>query len=206
MPDTVTTYATDPDVLNFLGQIRNRLPEWIGTAELRAPFLEIAHSEVVDSLAAAYPQGVPSFTGAGRDVVRYAEAKLAAAQILDAVRVNLSTDQLDAPDRLRSSAFLSLEGGVAGYLPDTEQTPTPGGGGTGGGTTTTGPRPRVSSYTSLSAFPDPYEGVRDYAEGYVAPEIPSNPGNPAPAPTPAPDGDVFDDEAAQAEYDAGLAS
>ena len=43
--------------------------------------------------------------------------------------------------------------------------------------------------------------MRDYAEGYVAPEIPSNPGNPTPDP-----GDGFDDDAAQAEYDAGLAS
>ena len=63
------------------------------------------------SSAKVYPDGLPRFAGDGLTVVRYAEAKLAAAEVLDAIRVNLP-DLGDAPDQLRASALGSLRDGV----------------------------------------------------------------------------------------------
>lgn len=146
-------YASDADVLNALGTLGkgDRLPDWVDVASFRG----IAHADVLDRLSRIYPDGVPVFVGPGLDVVRYAEAKLAAAEILEAIRVNLP-DLGEAPDRLRSSAYAPLSDGVPGYPPGSttpggEEDPRP---------VNTGPR--VSSFTGVSAFPDPYAAVRGY--------------------------------------------
>lgn len=142
------TYADDQDVKNALGALRDRLPSWVIVTDFR----NMAHAEIVDRLGGAYPDGIPTFAGPGLDVVRYAEAKLAAAEILEAIRVNLP-DLGDAPDRLRTSAFSAVDRGVTGYPAGSTDTD-PGGTGT---PTTSSSSPRVSSFTPLSAFPDPYE-------------------------------------------------
>lgn len=147
------SYADEHDLTNALGTLGGRLPEWV---EL-STFLAVAHAEAVERLAAAYPNGIPRFTGVGFDVVRFAEAKLAAADLLDAIRVNLP-ELGDAPDRLRDAAYRSLDGGVAGYpagstsVDDDGDPDTP--------ATSHTPGPLVSSFTALSAFPDPYEAAR----------------------------------------------
>lgn len=140
------TYSLDGDVTNALGTIGNRLPSWV-TVET---FRNMANAEILDRLARVYPDGIPTFEGPALEVVKYAEAKLAAAEILEAIRVNLP-DLGDAPDRLRTSAYDAIGDGVVGYPPgsaDTGSTSTPG--------QTSTPGPRVSSFTPLSAFPDPY--------------------------------------------------
>lgn len=142
-------YATDEDVRNALGSLRDRLPAWVDVAA----FLQIAHAEMVDRLSRTYPDGIPAFLGAGLAIVRYAEAKLAAAEILEAIRVNLP-DLGEAPARLRESAESSISDGVAGYPPGTS---TPGG---DADPRPSNPGPRLSSFTPASTFPDPYAELR----------------------------------------------
>lgn len=151
--DTSSWFSTDEDVRNVLGTLRDRLPAWVDVREYRS----IAHGLLIDRLAVPYSDGIPTFTGAGLTLVRLAEAKLAAAEILEALRVNLP-DIGDAPDRLRSSAYVAVDNGVPGYPPgssdvddgdpDTPSVPA-----------NTGPR--VSSFTPLSAVADPYAEARD---------------------------------------------
>lgn len=147
-------YSTDDDVRNSLGNVRDRLPTWVSIPTFRAT----AHATILDRLSRVYPDGIPTFGGAAGEVVRYAEAKLAAAEILEAIRVNLP-DLGDAPDRLREDAFRAVDDGVVGYPAGSTDTGSP----SSPGQTST-PGPRVSSFTPLSAFPDPYglgrEGAR----------------------------------------------
>lgn len=149
--------STDQQVKDVLGPNGNRLPAWINVEAFR----RMAGAEVVDQLANVYPNGLPTFAGAGLDAVTYAEAKLAAASILEAIRVNLP-DLGDAPDRLRTSATLTLSGGVVGYPPGSETVDT------GGGVPQSAAKgPRVSSFTPASAFPDPYAALRDAGVRYL---------------------------------------
>jgi hypothetical protein len=152
-------YSGDEDVRNALGNVRDRLPSWVVLEEFR----ELAHAMVLDRLAKVYPTQIPTFEGPGLVVVRFAEAKLAAAQILEAVRVNLP-DLGEAPEQLRADAFAALDDGVIGYpvgsdsaVDDDDDPSTP--------SIPVSSTPRVSSYTPLSAFPDPYAEAR-YGERY----------------------------------------
>jgi hypothetical protein len=143
-------YATAEDVRTILGPIGNRLPAWVNVTE----FLGMAHAQLVDDLAKVYPDEIPTFAANGLSAVRWAEAKLAAAEILDAIRVTLGSDADDsAADSLRASARATISDGIVGYAPgayDVEGT-----------IETATARPLVSSETSLSAFPDPYEAARE---------------------------------------------
>lgn len=142
-------YATEGDVVTILGPIGNRLPSWVDVVE----FLGMAHAQMIDELAKVYPEEIPTFASNGLAAVRWAEAKLAAAEILDAIRVNLGDDESTTAAELRASAVATVSDGVAGYrygtvaIEGTEETATA--------------RPLVSSETSLSAFPDPYEAARE---------------------------------------------
>lgn len=147
----MANYAADADVTNVLGTLGGRLPSWVVVGS----YLSIAHAQVVDRLANVYPSGSPAFVGDGLTVVKYAEARIAAAEILEAIRVNLP-DLGDAPDRLRAAAWASLDDGVVGYPPGSTDVPDG-----DGGVVTASSGPRVSSFTPLSAFPDPYEAARD---------------------------------------------
>ena len=142
-------YASADDVRNVLGTIGNRLPAWVDLDV----FLSAGHAEVVDRLAGVYPDGIPAFAGDGLTVVRWAEAKLTAADVLDAIRVQVD-DLGDGPDRLRASAVAALSDGVVGYPPGSS------GVDVDGTTVPVSTSPRWSSYTPLSAFPDPYDAVR----------------------------------------------
>lgn len=147
------TYSADTDVVDQLGTLGTRLPGWVVVSTFR----NIAHATITDRLGREYPDGIPLFSGASADVVRYAEAKLAAAEILEAIRVNLP-DLGDAPDRLRASVEETLTGGIVGYPPGSAAVDVDGDPGTPGVAAVAGPR--VSSFTPLSAFPDPYAPAR----------------------------------------------
>lgn len=149
-------YADVPDVRNVLGTIATRLPAWLDDDKI-GEFLSIAHAEILSRLWEVYPATIPTFTGPGADVLRYAEAKLAGAEILEALRVNLP-DLGEAPDRLRESVERTLAGGVVGYPPGSVDVDDDGDPDTPGVSST--PGPRVSSFTPLSAFPDPYAAAR----------------------------------------------
>lgn len=153
-----TPYAAAGDVETTLGNLAGRLPADLSPIET---WLSLAHAEVVDVLSQVYPNGIPPFAAGsdGREAVRWAEAKIAAAEILEAVRINL-TDLGDVPTRLRDSALRTLADGVVGYPPGSTTTPDPDD--PDGPGIVTSPRPRVSSYTPASAFPDPYESLRGY--------------------------------------------
>src|SRR5437868_1624123 len=106
------TYATADDARNALGSLRDRLPAWVDVET----FVAQAHAEIVDRLSGPYPNGIPTFAGVGLHAVRYAEAKIAAAEILEAIRVNLP-DLGDAPERMRAAAYETLDDGVVGFPP-----------------------------------------------------------------------------------------
>lgn len=146
------TYSTDDDVRNVLGSLRDRLPTWVDLPAFR----EVAYATTLEKLGQAYPAGIPTFDGAAADVVRFAEAKYAAAEILDALRVNLPADSQDQPDRLRASADEALAGGVVGYLPAPadQLPPSP------AEDPPVSRMPVASSWTPFSAFPDPYAPAR----------------------------------------------
>lgn len=148
------TFSTDTDVRNQLGAVASRLPTWVDLEANRA----IANADVLDRLSRVYPNGIPAFTGPGADVVKFAEARLAAAETLEQIRVSLP-DLGDTPDRLRTAAYDSLADGVVGYPPGSETIPDDP---ETGSTATTTPGPRVSSFTPLSVFPDPYAASYEY--------------------------------------------
>lgn len=144
-------YADEQDVRNALGTLAARLPSFVSLASN----LSVAHAQVVDRLGQVYPNGIPTWAGDALDVVRFVEAKIAAAETLEQIRMNLP-DLGDQPDRLRASAWASIDDGVVGYPPGSSDA------GSGGGTPSTSvPGPRMSSFTPLSAFSDPYAAARD---------------------------------------------
>lgn len=152
-----TTYSTDDDVNQILGQLKNKLPGFVDLDLSR----QMARAEIVDRLALTYPNGVPAFAGAGAEIVRWSEAKLAAADILDAIRINIDTVG-DAPDRLRKQVDRALEGGIVGYPPGSTTVDD------GSGNPQAVVRsPLVSSFTPVSAFPDPYADVRGDGTDYL---------------------------------------
>lgn len=145
-------YADDASVRQLLGPIGNKLPTWVDVEQQ----LGIAHATAVEALGKAYAGRIPTFAGDALVVLRWAEAKLAAAQILDAIRV-LFPDQSTAADDLRAAAYRDLDGGLIGYPV-----------GTGAdleadddSVRLAGAGPRVSSFTPLSVFDDPYGPARD---------------------------------------------
>ena len=148
-------YASTGDVETVLGNLKGRLPANLSPL---ADFLAMAHAETMDVLTRVYPAEVPAFAGDGLTAVRWAEAKIAAAEVLEAVRVNLP-DLGDQPDRLRASAMRTLVDGVIGYPAGGIVVDTDGAGGSVTGIV--GPQPRVSSFTPASAWPDPYAPLRD---------------------------------------------
>lgn len=148
------TYATEANVTPLLGQLAGRLPGWVNVEE----YLEIANAEVVEALGDVYPDNLPAFAGPGLAVVKLAEAKLATAAILSALRVNLPKEAQDVPEAMRAEALATLSNAVVGYPVggvDVPGSPTP---------RKVGNSPRHSSFTPMSAFADPYAAAR-VAEG-----------------------------------------
>lgn len=149
-------YAAAGDVTNVLGPIGNRLPSWLDVEE----FLTLGHAVTIDALAQVYPDKIPTFEGDALTLVKLVEAKLTAAEILDAVRVLLKDENdLTAAESFRASAYASIANGVVGYRPGTEAVDDDGDPLTPD-VTNVAPGPRISSFTPMSAFPDPYDAIR----------------------------------------------
>lgn len=143
-------YASEANVVTILGKLGPRLPAEIVVAD----HLAMAHATLTDRLARVYPRGLPEFADLGLDAVKWAEAKLAASTVLEAVRVSFP-EMGNLPRQLRDDAFAAVDDGVVGYPPGSIDTP--GSADTG----TYAPGPRVSSATPVSAFVDPYDALRD---------------------------------------------
>lgn len=151
------TYCTDEDVKNVLGQLRNKLPSFVDLDLSR----QMANAELRDRLAGYYPNALPAWAGAGFEIVRWCEAWLTAADVLDSIRINLDTVG-DAPERLREKVARALDGGIVGYPPGSTTVDD------GDGNPQAVVRsPLVSSFTPVSAFPDPYADVRDIGGEYL---------------------------------------
>lgn len=150
MGGMTTTYCTDDDVNQILGTLKNKLPAFVALDKAR----QMAHAELLDRLGAMYPK-MPEWAGPGLEAVKWAEAKLTGADILDSIRINIDTVG-DAPERLRAAVERTLVNGIVGYPIGSEVVDD------GDGNPHTVIRsPLVSSFTPFSAFPDPYADVRD---------------------------------------------
>lgn len=152
-----TTYSSDNDVKALLGTLAQRLPEFVDIDIYR----QMSRATITDKLALIYPDAIPVFSGVGLEAVKWIEARYAAADILDAIRVNVDSVG-DAPERLRALADRAMEGGIVGYPPGSTTVDD------GDGTQIPVSRnPRVSSFTPVSAFPDPYDAARGQGLEYL---------------------------------------
>lgn len=148
------TYASAPDVVKLLGSIGTRLPDWLNLED----YIDVAHGLTLDALSSSYPAKIPAFEGPGLEVVKWAEAKLAAAEALSAIRINLPESAREVPDEMRAEAYATLGRAVVGYPLDSEAVDVDGNPATPSVVVTTAPR--ISSFTPMSAFGDPYEAAR----------------------------------------------
>lgn len=142
------TYSTDDDVLHLLGRIGSRLPDYVVVASFRSA----AYAQIGESLGGVYTT-VPTFTKpTAVAALKWAEAKLAAADILDVLAADLNDDIRELPERWRAQVRETLAGGIVGYPP-------------GGGDSETGEpvtpsypaTPSVSHRTPGMLFPNAYD-------------------------------------------------
>jgi hypothetical protein len=150
-PPDVVTYAAVEDVRAVLGKLGDRP----GLPDLEV-HLAMAHADVVDRLSDVYGPTLPTWRPVAAEAVRWAEAKIAAASVLDILRAALD-DASRVAEELRASAYATIAGGLPGQRPgdatpelEEGQSPVPS-------------LPR-SSYTvagtgGLSNFADPYGGA-----------------------------------------------
>lgn len=148
-------FATAPDVRVVLGPMGSVIP----TDILEEAGVDVeehiaaAHGEVLDRLADTYGPTLPTVTLAATPdaflVVRWAEAKICAADILDILRASMDTES-EIPERLRRSAWDTLARGLPGLRPGDPTTP-----GTPPVVVWSG-QPAHSSSTPVSNFPNPY--------------------------------------------------
>jgi hypothetical protein len=150
-PGVTAPYADPDDVRLALGPLGGRLP--VGFDVDR--HLRRAHAEVLDELGTVYRAGVPTFTGDGAEAARFAEANVAAANILDALRAHLGDVSQLATD-LRAAAARTVTGGVPGFPVDA--------GPTVPGTTSRPAVPQVSHVARVSVFGDPYAHLVPYVD------------------------------------------
>lgn len=145
------TYASTEDVQLVLGKLGPRLPAEI---DLDA-FLAMAESATGDRLAELYGPEGPDLTGQAiaTEVVRWATAKRAAADVLDVLRVSVDVGS-DLPERLRKAATDALAGGLPGLPLGTDNASTVPG--------ASSVAPQVSDYAPGSYFTDldPYADER----------------------------------------------
>jgi hypothetical protein len=163
MSETPTTpplpapYAQPGDVHTALGKLGNRpgLPDV-------DKHLAMAHAEVLDLLGDVYGATIPDpFRPIAAEALRWAEAKLAAAAILDILRAAYP-DESAVAAQLRESALATIRGGLPGQRPgDTSGSVTPP---PGSGPVTL--VPRLATEPPVSNFADPY------AELYAVPRFP----------------------------------
>ncbi len=103
------TYSDDADVRVALGSLGKVLPTGFDLPAHRG----MAFAELQGRLADLYPSGLPAFTIAGTAALRWAEAKLTAASVLEVLRAS-SADVGDVPAALRRSVEETLSGGIVG--------------------------------------------------------------------------------------------
>lgn len=151
-PDAAELYASPDDVVAVLGKLGPRVAatESVSIDDQ----LAIAHADVVDRLHAVYGRTLPQFVPVGLESIRWATARLAGAAILDILRAAMPSDAAEVPERLRASAWSTLDGGVPGS-PVGDPVPGPPAGATDPGL------PLWSSAAPGSNFDDPYVCVDD---------------------------------------------
>lgn len=166
VPDPASPWSSVDDVVFVLGRLGPRVRANVDI-DLDA-FLSVAHSEALDRLVTVYGSpSLPTFTGDALVALRWAEAKLAAADILDMLRTTLGDDQAEVPERLRRSAWATLDGGVPGFRPGD---PVPGEDGPPLPTWTS--QPRHTSATPVSNFANPYDELVIEGVEYGWPVLP----------------------------------
>lgn len=146
MSEPTEPYTTDADVKLVLGKIATgaRLDQaGIDVAAM----IPAAHVEVLDKLTEVYGPTLPDVTGDALETVRWAEARICAANILDILRASLDTVS-DIPERLRRSAWDTLGRGLPGLRPGDPAGPEP--------LPTWTAQPAHSSSTPVSNWPNPY--------------------------------------------------
>lgn len=145
------TYASADDVRLVLGKLGSRLPAEIDVDA----FLGMSESATGDRLAELYGPAGPDLSGQAiaTEVVRWATAKRAAADILDVLRVSVDVGA-DLPERLRKAAADALAGGLPGLPLGTDNASSVPG--------ASGVAPRISDYAPGSYFDDldPYADTR----------------------------------------------
>lgn len=154
-PTDPTTYSGDDDVRHLLGRIGTRLPGYITISSFRSA----AYAQIGEALGAIYPT-VPQFTKpTAVAALKWAEAKLAAADILDVLAADLTDDVRELPERWRAQVAETLAGGVVGYPPGSTDPD-------GEEISPTYPStPSVSHRVAGSLLPDPYDPR--YMPGWV---------------------------------------
>lgn len=139
-------YASDEQVRVVLGGLADRLPATISLEQRRA----MAHAEVLERLVGTYGT-LPSAQWRPEALlaVQWAEAKIAAADILDIIRATRSDDSAVA-DKLRASAYATLGRALPGQpIADDGSTTPP-----------VAPLPYVPRSTGgASVFADPYADI-----------------------------------------------
>jgi hypothetical protein len=161
-PPPSEPWATDVEVKTTLGKIGSRV-EAAGI-DIDA-HISRAHSQAVDRLVKVYAtRTLPAFTGDALEAAKWAEAQLAAANILDILRASLDSVS-DLPERLRASAWETLDAGLPGFRPGD---PTPGADDPPFPPETAGSSGRHSA-AAASAFPDPYLDPFGLYPGWVDP-------------------------------------
>lgn len=143
----LTEWANIADVYSTLGKLGPKVKEAADNGRFEAEaHLSAARAEAFTRLEHVYGVGgvpSPEAESPALEVVRWAVARIAAANILDILRASLP-DVSELPERLRRTAWASLDGALPGFPP--------GGGPNTPGTTNT---PWASS-GGVSQFPDPY--------------------------------------------------
>lgn len=155
-PDPLPEWSSEQDVYDTLGKLGPKVKDAAdgGRFDTGAQ-LEAARAEAVTRLEVLYGVGgVPNpEEGAGFEVIRWAVARLAAANVLDILRASLP-DVSELPERLRRTAWATLGDGIPGFPP-------------GGGPDTPGRRTTpLGSAGGVSQFPDPYATLPLYSGGF----------------------------------------
>lgn len=145
-PPPLPEWATVEDVYDTLGKMGPKVKDADDAGRFdTASQLQAARAEAYNRLERVYGPGRvpdPGAGTAGLEVIRWAVARLAAANTLDILRAALP-DVSELPERLRRSAWDALGAGLPGFPP---------GGGPGNPTSNA---PWASS-GGVSLFPDPY--------------------------------------------------
>lgn len=155
-PTPPPTWAGEEDVFDTLGKVGPKVKAATEAGRFdTAAQLAAAHVEAYTRLEGVYGVGrvpAPVADSVGHEVLRWAVARLAAANILDILRASLP-DVSELPERLRRTAYATLDSPVPGFPP-----------GGNPGTPAAWGAP-FSTAGGVSQFPDPYTSLPLYGWG-----------------------------------------